>query len=244
MKSKINKFFYFSLFIYFAIASNGLYGASSQKTLLLSEKKILKEVLSSSPFIEKVNLEKQKNLSQLLEQKYSFSRWGAFSNFTQSKRKSPQISVFESKENEIKNFNIGLEKKLPYGLSLKSVYSDFSETQSNSDFLKLAKAPEQIYRKNLSLEFNANFIEGLAQNWALESIQHGQKANEWLYYELAEELALKAASQYWKTYLAWMTYTQTKEGLKIYRRLVRQVNNKKKYSFLKPGGEASNSGRV
>ena len=75
----------------------------------------------------------------------------------------------------------------------------------------------------------------MAQYWAFKAIQEGQIANEWLYYEQAEELALKAAGQYWKTYLAWMTYTQTQEGLKTYSRLVQQINNKKKYGFLKPG---------
>ena len=52
---------------------------------------------------------------------------------------------------------------------------------------------------------------------------------------MAEELALKAAQQYWKTYLTWVAYTQTQKGLKAYRRLVQQINNKKRYGFLRPG---------
>ena len=195
----------------------------------------MREVLSSSPFIQKIKLSKQKNLSQLLEKKYSFSTWGAFSNFTQSKRKNPQVSVFESKENQIKNFSVGLEKKIPYGLSLKPSYSNLIEKQSHSEFLKLAKAPEQIYRKNLSLELNANLTSALSQHWTLEAIEQRQKVNEWLYHEMAEELALKAIGQYWKTYLSWITYVQTREGLKTYRQFVRQIKSKKRYGFLNPG---------
>ena len=207
-----------------------------KKTLLLSEKEVLKKVLASSPFIEKVKLTKQKNLSQLLEKKYSLSSWGAFSNFTQSKRKNPEILVFEGKERDFKSFSVGLEKKIPYGLSLRSSYSNWIEKQvHSSDFLKFVKIPEQIYRKNLNLELNANLTSALTQHWTLKVIDEGQKVNQWLYYERAEELALKAVGQYWKTYLAWITYTQTKEGLKTYRQLVRQINNKKKYGFLNPG---------
>ena len=220
--------------VIFLTSSGVVYGAD-KKTLLLSEQEVLKKVLSSSPFIKKIKLTKQKNLSQLLEKKYSFSTWEAFSSFTQSKRKNPQISVFESKEKQIEIFNLGLKKNLPYGLSLQSAFSNLNETQINSDFLKSVKTPEQIYRRNLNLELSANLTGALAQHWTLKAIQEGQKANEWLYYERAEELALKAAGQYWKSYLAWMTYIQTQEGLKTYRRLVRQINNKKKYGFLKPG---------
>ena len=233
---KWNRIFICSaLSIIFLATKHTAYGVVSKKQLPLSEKDVLKEVLSSGLFIQKVKIEKQKNLSQLLEKKYSFSSWGAFSNWTHSKRTNPQIFVFESKEDKSRSWTLGLEKKIPYGLSLKSVYSDLSEAQINSDFLNSAKSPEQIYRKNFSLEWSLNLTSALAQHWTLQAIQHGQNANEWLYYERAEELALKAASQYWKTYLTWMTYTQSKEGLKTYRRLVRQINNKKKYDFLNPG---------
>ena len=50
---------------------------------------------------------------------------------------------------------------------------------------------------------------------------------------MAEELALQAITQYWKAYLSWISYTQSLESLKTYDRLVRQVNNKQKYSFFK-----------
>lgn len=216
------------------IINKPAYGVN-KKTLSLSEKDILKEVLSSSLFIKKIQLEKKKRLARLLEKKYSFSDWEAFSSFTQSKRKNPQISVFESKENTFNNFNVGLKKKIPYGLSLKTSYSYLNENQVNSDFLKSLKTPEHIYRKNLSLELNVNLASALIQYWSLEAIDEGQTINEWLYYEMAEELALKAAEQYWRTYLAWTTYTQIKKGLNTYRRLVQQTNNKKKYGFLKPG---------
>ncbi|MDE0091906.1 MAG: TolC family protein, partial [Oligoflexia bacterium] len=41
--------------------------------------------------------------------------------------------------------------------------------------------------------------------------------------------------QYWKTYLAHIAYQQAQEGLKTYKKLVHQINNKKKYNFLNPG---------
>lgn len=207
----------------------------NKKNLSLSEKDILKEVLSSSLFIKKIQLIKKKQLARLLEKKYSFSDWETFSSFTQSKRKNPNIAIFQGKESEVNNFSVGLEKKIPYGLSLKPSFSYTNENKTYSDFLKRANVPENIYRENLSLELNANLGSALVQYWSLEAINEGQKINEWLYYEMAEELALKAAGQYWKTYLAWITYTQTNKGLKTYRRLVRQINNKKKYGFLRPG---------
>ena len=105
------------------------------KTISLSEKKVLKAVLRDSPFLQKIKLENQKNLSRLLETEYSFSHLRAFSNWTESQKKNPQLFVFESKKEELTNFNIGLEKTFPYGLSLKSVYSDIQTSQIHSDFL-------------------------------------------------------------------------------------------------------------
>ena len=112
-------FLFSSLIIVILLTSSGLVYGTEKKILLLSEKEVLKKVLSSSPFIKKIKLTKQKNLSRLLEKKYSFSNWEAFSNFTQSKRKNPQISVFESKEKQIENFNLGLKKKLPLWFKFK-----------------------------------------------------------------------------------------------------------------------------
>ncbi len=231
----IKTFIWFSLTLIILFwTTQPIYGAG-KKMLLLSEQEVLKMVLSSSPFIKKIQFTKQKKLSQLLEKKHSFSTWGVFSKFSHSQRKNPQIFVFESRENKTRNFSIGFEKKIPYGLSLQSAYSDFFEDKTNSEFLKLAEAPEQIYRRNLNIELNADLTSGLTQYWILETIKQGETANDWLYYEMAEELALKAAGQYWKTYLAWEAYSQSKEGLKVYRRLVRQINSKKRYGFLKPG---------
>ena len=206
-----------------------------QKNLSLSQKKVLKAVLKDSPFLQKIKLEKQKNLSRLLETEYSFSHLRAFSSWTESQKKNPQLFVFESKKEELTNFNIGLEKSLPYGLSLKSVYSDIQTSQLHSDFLNRFKTPENIFRKKASLQLDLGLLEGLTQHWTLKRTQIGKESNKWLYYEKMEELALQSAGQYWKAYLAWTTYQQSKEGLKIYRRLVRQIQNKKKYGFLKPG---------
>ena len=134
-----------------------------------------------------------------------------------------------------KAFTLGWKKDIPYGLSLKISYSDLSRSQVHSGFLKQINSSEQTYRKNLNLELNANLNSALVQHWAFEAIDKGKKLNEWLYYEKAEELALKSATQYWKSYLAWTAYNQAKEGLKTYKRLVRQIHRKKRYGFLKPG---------
>ena len=205
-----------------------------KKTLRLSQKKLLKEALSFSPYMQKIKLTKQKQKSQLLEQKYSFSDWAVFSSWNQSKRKNPQVTAFESKEKEIQNWSLGLEKKMPYGLNISSAYNHLNESQINSDFLKKIQ-PNNIYRKNLSLELKANLTSALGQYWTLAGNQQMQTANDWLYYEQAEQLALQSAGQYWKTYLAHIAYLQAQEGLKTYKKLVRQINNKKKYNFLNPG---------
>ena len=207
---------------------------SHKKTLRLSQKKFLKETLSFSPYMQKIELSVKKQKSQLLEQKYSFSDWSMLSGWNQSERKNPQISAFESKEKETQRWSLGLRKKLLYGLNISSAYTHFNESQINSDFLKNIQ-PGNIYRKNLSLELKANLSSALNQYWSLEAIQQGQTANDWLYFEQVEQLVLKSAGQYWKTYLAYVAYQQAQKGLKTYKKLVRQINNKKKYNFLNPG---------
>ena len=212
------------------LTSNRLF----KKTLQFSQTEFLKSVLSSSPYMKKINLSKQKKKSQLLEQKYSFSEWTLFSSWNQSKRKNPQVTALESKEKETQTWLLGLEKKFPYGVNISSAYTDFNESQINSDFLKQIQ-PNNIYRKNLSLELKANLTSALGQHWTLTGIQHLQTANDWLYYEQAEQLALQSAGQYWRAYLAHTAYQQAQKGLKTYQKLVRQINNKKKYNFLNPG---------
>ena len=207
---------------------------TAKKTLKLSQKKVLKEVLSSSPYIQKIKLARHKQKSRLLEQKYSFSDWSVFSSWNQSERKNPQITAFESKQKETQIWSAGLEKKLPYGLNISSAYNHSNESQINSEFLKTIQ-PTEIHRKNLSLELKAHLTSALNQYWSLKSIEQMQTANDWLYYEQAEQLALKTAGQYWKTYLSYIAYQQAQEGLKTYRKLVRQIQDKKKYNFLNPG---------
>ena len=208
--------------------------SSKKKKLKLSQKKLLKDILTFSPYMQKIKLAKQKQKSQLLEQKYSFSDWSVFSSWKQSKRKNPQITAFESKEKEEQNWSLGLGKKLLYGLNISSAYNYLSSAQINSDFLKNIQ-PNNIYRKNLSLELKANLTSALGQYWTLTANQQMQTVNDWLYYEQAEQLVLKSAGQYWKAYLAYILYQQSQKGLKTYKKLVRQINNKKKYNFLNPG---------
>ncbi|MCZ0931866.1 MAG: TolC family protein, partial [Oligoflexia bacterium] len=205
-----------------------------KKTLRLSQRKLLKEILSSSLYLQKIKLAKQKQKSRLLEQKYSFSDWSVFSSWNQSKRKNPQVTAFESKEKETQNWSLGLEKKMLYGLSASSAYNHLNEAQINSDFLKNIQ-PNNIYRKNLSLELKANLTSALNQYWTLDTLQQMQAVNDWLYYEQAEKLALQSAGQYWRAYLASIAYQQALKALKTYKKLVRQINSKKKYNFLNPG---------
>ena len=207
---------------------------SPVKILNLSQKNFLKQVLSSSPYMQKIKLSQQKQKALLLEQKYSFSDWAVFSNWNQSERKNPQVIAFESKKKETQSWTLGVEKKIPYGLRLSSAYNYINESQISSDFLKQFQ-PENIYRKNLSLELKANLTSALGQHWSLKANKSMQSVNDWVYYEQSEQLAIQSAGQYWKTYLAYIAYQQTQEGLKTYKKLVRQINNKKKYNFLNPG---------
>ena len=208
----------------------------SVKTVLpLSEKELLKHVLSFSPFIKKAQLEEQKNLSALREKKSSFSTQRLFSNWSQSEKNNPPISAFQSQQDRDKKWIFGLEKNIPYGLSLKSSYSHLNQAQSLSDFLKSVKSPAQIYKKNLSFELSAGLTSALGQYWALKAIDKSAQANKWLYFEKAEALALKSAGQYWRAYLAWLKARQAEKSLKLYQSLVQQIKSKKKYGFLRPG---------
>ena len=209
--------------------------SSKPKTFKLSQKKFLKELMSSSPYMQKIKIRARKQKSQLLEKKHSFSDWSLLSSWNQSERKTPQVTIFESKKKETQNWSLGLQKKLLYGLNINSVYNQSQESQIHSDFLQRVQQPNKIYRKNLSLELTAGLSSALGQYWTLDRIEQMQTANDWLYYEQAEQLALKSAGQYWKTYLAYMTYQQAQQGLKTYKKLVRQINDKKKYNFLNPG---------
>ena len=168
--SKVNFSFLSKTATVLFLIMNGITYGVDKKTLSLSEKDILKEVLSSSLFIEKIKLKKKKQIARLLEKKYSFSDWEAFSSFTQSKRKNPNVFIFQGKENEINNFSVGLEKKIPYGLSLKPAYSYTNENKIYSDFFQKTNAPQNIYRESLSLELNANIGSALVQYWSLEAI--------------------------------------------------------------------------
>ncbi len=223
-------------FICFAFAV-AVFSFSSfgKKLLILTEQDVLKATLSNSLFVKKIQFEKQKNLSHLKEKKHSFSTWNFLSSWTGSQKNNPQVSVFEARRDKTNSWNLSLKKNIPYGLSLKSSYSDLSELRLNSDFLNTAQSPSQIYRKSLSLELNASLKEALTQNWALKAIQSGEEAVQWLYYEKAEELALRSVRQYWKTYLAQVSWLKSQEGLKTYQQLVRQIANKQKYNFLNPG---------
>ena len=86
----------------------------------------------------------QKNKAQILQQKYSFSDWGISSGWNQIERENPEVNRFESRKSELKNWNLGLQKKIPYGLNFSSNYQNINESNVNSDLLKQFR-PDQIF---------------------------------------------------------------------------------------------------
>ena len=98
----------------FSLTFSGVIYGANKKILHLSEKDVLKEVLSSGPFIQKIKLTKQKNLSHLLEKKYSFSQWGTFSSLDSiSKEKTLKSPFLKAKRQEDTHFTLGLKKNIP-----------------------------------------------------------------------------------------------------------------------------------
>ena len=206
--------------------------------LSLSQDYILKKVLSTSPYIRKIQLQKSQTLSKLLEQEYSLYDWKIFSTLGKVRNKNPLISPFDAVRETNKTFIAGFNKKLSYGLSVKATYSDFIHNRINNDFLKTIQAPQDIYKSQLSLELNVDLLKnilGYEERMTSNIIEAGRDMANWKYFEAAESLALKAASLYWSAHIAKIIYNQTQKGLKTYNQLVKEIEKKRKYSFLKPG---------
>ena len=206
--------------------------------LALSQDYVIERALSSGPHIKKIQLQKKQAISRLEGQKYSFYDWKTFAGFQQSQRKNPQTFPFEALEQKDRLFNFGLEKQLPLGFSFKTLYTDLSQDRTNSEVLNRVQAPGYIYKENLSLELNmdlmGNFL-GREERMLFGMIEAGQTRADWSALEAAEQLALNAARQYWTSYRAWVAFQQMKQGLKTYQQMVREIKNKKRYNFLKPG---------
>ena len=213
----------------------GEVAGSPKKNLLLSARTVLKETLRSSLFVKKLDLEKQKAHSLLKEREGAFSTWNLFSNYSHTQRKNPPISLFESRQSRIGKMRFGLQKTSPYGLTMESGYSRVNERHAYTDFLRKSKAPDQFYRQEFGFQLSANPVEALSNHWIMEAIGQARQTSDWLYYEKSEELALRALQQYWKAYLSHLAYNQAQQSVKTYKKLVRQIQNKKKYGFLKPG---------
>ena len=249
-KLKISQ--YLSLFV-FTIAIKSTYANNSEakaknptkasQTLILSQQEVLKQVLGGSLFVQKIQAEREKNLSQLLDTKYSFFSWQGFSNWTQSQKRSAKITAIDKQNEDIENLSLGLEKSFPYIGQFKSFYSDTRNTNSYFTQNNPAQAallddfvpPNTLYSRHLNLKWSANSSELLGQHWTLKSIKEGEKSNQWLYLEKAEQLALQSVTQYWKAYMAWISYQQTQQSLNTYKQLVRQIKQKTQYNFLNPG---------
>ena len=206
--------------------------------LSLSQDSVLKKALAMSPHIRKIQLQKNQALSALLEKKYSLYDWRLISSLENLQRKNPQISPFDALREEHKTLSAGFEKKLPYGFTFKSLYSDFTQDKTNSEFLKRFQVPTSIYRNQVSLELNLYLLRnifGYEERMAFNVIEAGEDMTNWQYFEAAENLALRAVGQYWAAVIANTTYEQMQKGLKVYRQLVAETGSKQKYGFLKPG---------
>ena len=206
--------------------------------LSLSQDYVIKRALSSSLHIQKIQLKKQQAISRLEEQKHALYDWKTFAGVQKNQRKNPQTFPFEALEQKDRLFNLGLEKQLPLGFRFKTLYTDFSQDRVNNEVLNRVQAPGFIYKENLSLELNmdlmGNFL-GREERILFGMIKAGQTRADWSALETAEQLALKAAQQYWASYRAWVAFQQMKQGLKTYQQMVREIKNKKRYNFLKPG---------
>ena len=206
--------------------------------LSLSQDYVLKKVLSTSPHIRKLQLQKNQALSALLEKKYALYDWRLISSLGNLHRKNPQLSPFDALREEHKTLSAGFEKKLPYGLSFKSLYSDFTQDKTNSEFLKRFQVPTNTYRSQVSLELSLDLLRnifGYGERVAFRVIKAGEDMTNWQYFETAEGFVLRAVGQYWAALIAHTTYEQMQKGLIIYRQLVAETGSKKKYGFLKPG---------
>lgn len=205
---------------------------------VLSQDYVIERALSSSPYFKKIQLKKKQVLSRLEGEKHSFYDWKVFSGLQRNRRKNPLTFPFEALEQKDRTLTFGLEKQLPLGFNFKTLYTDLSQDRTNSDFLNRVQAPTFTYRENLSLELNMDLlgnILGREERMAFDIIEAGQNRANWHALEEAEQLALKAAGQYWASHRAWVTFQQMKKGLKTYSQMVNEIKNKKRYNFLKPG---------
>lgn len=210
----------------------------STPSLLLSQEYVINKVLSSSPHIRKVRLQKRQAISNLKYRKYQLYDLKLSSGFNNLSRKNPQTSPFEPLKEDNQRFSFGFEKKLAWGFNIKTLYSDFSRDIVNSEFLNRALSPGFNYKKTLSLELNVDLLKnvfGYEENTVFSIIATAEQITEWTYWEETEQLILKALNQYWKTYLLWAAFQQMQKGFQTYSRLVKEVKGKKKYHFLKPG---------
>ncbi len=212
--------------------------AEPAKRVVLSQEYVIKQALSQSRFIARLKARRRQARAELRFQRLAPYSYKLFSSAGHQSKKNLMLSPFESKEEKSRLYSFGLEKKLPFGLSLKSAYSDSFRGSENSRLLRRFQAPGEIYKKKLSLELSIDLLPnffGLEERRFLAQIDSGSRIAEWRHLEEAESLALKAAGQYWKARIARAAYQQADSGLQTYSRLRRQIREKQKKSFLRPG---------
>ena len=201
----------------------------------LSEEDFLQQVLNSSPYLLKIKATQQKRLSQILEQKYSFFDWGLTSSWKEENQNNSEIDPFLPKEKSSKVWSLALQKQWPYGLQFYSSYLNTAEQNLDTDELFKRFRPSNIYRNRSQLGLKYNLTQSVTHTWLFKSFPLSLSLNDLIHLEKTEELALKALEQYWKTRIAWVSWQKAQEGLKTYKKLVRQIHNKQKYNFLQPG---------
>ena len=206
--------------------------------LTLSQDYVIKRALSASPHIKKIQLKKEGTTAFLEGQRHSLYGWSLVSGLQTGRKNPPRTFPFEPLQQTDNSLTFGVEKKLPLGLSFKTLYTDSFSDRRNNTVLNRVQAPDSIYRESLSLEINMDLLRnilGREERRALHLLSIGKNQADRRAAEEAEELVLKAVSRYWSSYRAYIALGQMRKGLKTYRQLVRETGDKKKHHFLKPG---------
>ena len=228
-------FVFLAFFLTFQAFSleKGLSGQEKQ-TLILSQESFLKQILDTSPQAKKLKFAIEKSKAQVLEKKYLLSEGGLFASWNTKHESNPPAEKFFSGKKDTLGKSLSLNKKIPYGINLDASYFDNEEENLVDENLRQLRS-KNIYRKGFNFQFKSNLTEMLAHFWLLQSFNSTLSLQDLVYYEELEQLMLSALAQYWKSYLAYIKLQQAQASLETYKKLVREINKKKKYRFLQPG---------
>ena len=210
------------------------FSGQEKQTLVLSQELFLKKILETSPQAKKLKFSMENSKSQILVKKYSLSEGGLSARWNKRNEINPPSERFSSRERETLGKSLTFNKKIPYGMNLNINYFDNEEESLNDQALRQF-IPKNIYRKGFNFQFKSNLTEMVSHVWLLKSFNSALSVKDLAYYEELEKLILAALAQYWKSYLAYINLQQAQASLQTYKKLVREINKKKKYRFLQPG---------